>query len=77
MNILICNEHKLRKHLLAKVNRKASFSVWSRNDGELDDDILDYVAAGFETQAGEEKDICPYCGSRVRNFGEKCPFCHR
>jgi aspartate carbamoyltransferase regulatory subunit len=67
---------KLRKQLLAQLNEESNFSMRSRNDDELDDDTLDYVAAGFERQAGEQKDICPYCGSRVQDFGGKCPFCH-
>lgn len=67
---------KLRKQLLAQVNNKSSFSMRSRNDDELDDDTLNYVAAGFERQAGEQKDICPYCGSRVQDYGGKCPLCN-
>ncbi|MEN6463490.1 MAG: hypothetical protein ABFC94_19250 [Syntrophomonas sp.] len=67
---------KLRKRLLDQVIKESNFSVRSKNDDELDDDTLDYVAAGFERQAGEQKNICPYCGSGAHILGEKCPICH-
>lgn len=76
LNINSKMREKLRKRLLDQVNKESNFSVRSENDDALDDDTLDYVAAGFERRAGEQKDICPYCGSRVQDLGEKCPFCH-
>lgn len=67
----------LRKQLLAQVTNKnkSSFSVLLRNDDELDEEALMHVAAGFREQAGQQQDICPYCGSRRDRFEGKCPFC--
>ena len=63
----------LRKQLLAQVNKKSNLFVLSCKDGELDEEALEHVnAAG---QAGEQKDICPYCGSRSIKSEEKCLFC--
>lgn len=68
----------LRKQLVSQIKKenKSSFSVRATNDDELDEDTLDYVAAGFGRQAGEQKDICPYCGSKLTISAEKCPYCN-
>ena len=65
----------LRNQLLAEVTKKSksSFSVLLRNDDELDEEALNYVAAGFTGQAGEQNDICVYCGSMSRRIKGKCP----
>lgn len=69
----------LRKQLLAQVTKKnkSSLSVLLRNDDELDEEALNYVAAGFPGQAGEQRESCPYCGSRSKKFEGKCPFCRK
>ena len=69
----------LRKQLLAQQlnDNKLNFTVSLSDDGELDEDTLDYVvAAGFPEQAGEQKDSCPSCGSRLQKLDGKCPFCN-
>lgn len=63
----------LRKQLLDQVSKKSSLAVLSRNDDELDEEALNNVTAAG--QAGEQKDICPHCGSRSIKFEGKCPFC--
>lgn len=66
----------LRKQLLDQLTKKSksSLSMILRNDDELDDEDLKYVAAGFG-KAGEQKEICPYCGARSKNLEGRCPFC--
>ena len=68
----------LRKQLLVQLTKENKLGV-SRllsNDEELDDDTLDYVAAGFAGQAGEQKESCPYCGARFPKLDGKCSFCN-
>ena len=67
-------KENLKKQLLSQVVRESSISVLSRNTGELDDEDLEQVAAGFTGQAGQQKDFCPYCGYRLTK-SEKCPVC--
>lgn len=69
---------KLRKQLLAQVTKgnKSKLSMLLRDNDELDEEDLDYVAAGFGGQAGDQKDTCPYCGSRLQKLEGKCPFCN-
>ncbi|MHB9094531.1 MAG: hypothetical protein ACYC21_07645 [Eubacteriales bacterium] len=69
----------LRKQILAQVskNNKSSLTVLSGNDDELDEEALEHVtAAGFVGQAGEQKESCPYCGSRSVRLEGKCPICN-
>lgn len=71
-------KENLRKLLLNQVKNKSSLSVLSKNDDELNEEALNYVtAAGFGGHAGEQKDICPYCGSRVSKLDRKCPVCNK
>ena len=76
----INNETKenFRKRLIAQVTKKNSSSLrmLSKNDDELDEEALEYVAAGFGGQAGEQMDICPYCGSSLKKLTGKCPGCN-
>ena len=67
---------KLKKKLLAQVIKESSLSVLSRNDDELDEKAYKQVAAGFAGQVGEQKDVCPYCGSRSKMFAGKCALCN-
>ncbi|MEL7564525.1 MAG: hypothetical protein AAGU27_06540 [Dehalobacterium sp.] len=64
-------ESKTRERL------KASFSSFRGNDevsdDELDEEVLDYVAAAG--QAGERNHICPYCGAKLNQFQKKCLIC--
>ncbi|WP_366923918.1 hypothetical protein MFMK1_000851 [Metallumcola ferriviriculae] len=79
--ISINNETRenLKKRLLAQVtkNNKSRLSVLSRNDDELDEEDLEYVAAGFGGQSGEQNNICPFCGARFNKIAGKCSFCNR
>jgi rubrerythrin len=65
----------LRKQLLDQVTKKnkSSLSLLSRNDDELDEEALKQVTAAGP--AGEQKENCPYCGSRSIKSEGKCPFC--
>ena len=67
----------LRKQLMVQLTKedKLSISQLLSNDEELDEDTLDYVAAGFAGQIGAQMDICPYCGARSQKLVEKCSFC--
>jgi NADH pyrophosphatase NudC (nudix superfamily) len=65
---------KLKKQLLAKVTIGTSLYL-TKNDDELGEEDLELVAAGFTNQAGEENKFCPYCGSKLKKFEGKCPFC--
>lgn len=69
----------LRKQLMVQLTKenKLSFSSLLSNDQELDEDTLDYVAAGFAGQAGAQMDICLYCGARLQKLDGKCSFCGR
>ncbi len=67
----------MRKKLLVKLieSNKSSLFVSDRNDDELDEDVLEGVtAAGFAGRCGEQRDICPYCGSK--KLSGKCSICN-
>lgn len=66
----------LKKQLLAEIIKKLSLSGKTENEYELNEEDLSYVAAGSTGQAGEQNDICPYCGFKLKKLGEKCPICH-
>ncbi len=63
----------LRKQLLASIKR-SNLDVLSSKDYELDEEALEHITAAG--QQAEQKDICPYCGSRAINFDGKCRFCN-
>lgn len=66
----------LIKQLLAQVTKKNKSNVLFTNDDELDEeDLNEVVAAGSAGQAGEQKENCPYCGSRSIKLEGKCPLC--
>ena len=61
---------KLRKQILERVYKKnKSGFTPTANDGELDDDLLDNVAAGFMGQEEEQFDIEEYL--RLTEFKDK------
>ncbi|TGE36583.1 hypothetical protein E4K67_19270 [Desulfosporosinus fructosivorans] len=73
LSINIKLRDNLRKCLLDQVVRKSCLSVLLTNEDELDEEALEHVTAAG--QAGEQKDICPYCGSRSIKSDGKCTFC--
>lgn len=42
---------------------------------ELDEEDLSFVAAGIG-QADEQRDSCPFCGSKLLKLQGKCPSCN-
>ena len=66
-------QEKLRKQLLAQFINKSNLSTLLSKDDELDEETLEQVTAAG--QASEQKEVCPYCGSRSINIGGKCSFC--
>jgi len=57
---------KLRKQILAQVYKKnkSSLTRLPEDDEELEDEMLDYVAAGFAGQDEEQKDILKHLNLR-------------
>jgi len=75
LSVNIKLSESLSKELLAKVIKKTNLCMLSRNNDELNEEALEHVAGGFAGQVGEQKDICPCCGSRSTKSDGKCPFC--
>lgn len=66
----------LKEKILAQLEQTDLVSSKEINiDGELGEEDLNYVAAGFSPQL--EWQNCPRCGSRSRNVNEvaRCPNC--
>lgn len=71
-----CNlNEKLKRKLLAQVNKQFNLSGSVKNDCELDEEDLELVAAGSVDQTDNQKDICPYCGCSLKTPGGKCSVC--
>jgi hypothetical protein len=66
----------LGKKLLTEITKKLGLSGSKENEDELNEEDLSYVTAGYTGRAGEQNDICPYCGSKLKRLGGKCPICH-
>ena len=69
---------KLRKQLLTQVTKgnTSKISMLFRDNDELDEEALDYVAAGFGGRDEEQRNICLFCGSRLQKLEGKCPCCN-
>ncbi len=66
----------LKEKILAQLEQADLVSLKELSiDGELGEEDLNYVAAGFSPQLGWQN--CPRCGSRSRNVNAlgRCPNC--
>ncbi|HHY28043.1 MAG TPA: hypothetical protein GX523_15110 [Desulfitobacterium dehalogenans] len=66
----------LREKILAQLGQADPVGLREFNvEGELGEEDLDYVAAGFSQQHGWQQ--CPRCGSRSRTITSegRCPYC--
>lgn len=65
----------LRKQLLTRISPADNAILIDalKEENELTEEELRYVAAGLPGQAGEN--ICPSCGAKLTNSLGRCPFC--
>lgn len=72
-------DNKISKNLIKQIRthsmKKPNLSMIPKNHDELDEEELEFVAAGFTEHTSEEYNICPYCGYRVKKHEGKCHFC--
>ena len=74
LSVNIKIRENLRKQLLDQVIKRSNLDVLSIKDYELDEEDLEHITAAG--QPAEQKDICPYCGSRAMKFDGTCRFCN-
>lgn len=68
-------KEKLKIRLLARI-KELELAIENGNEYELNDEDLTHVSAGFTEQGCIKNNICPYCGSRLKEPGGECPVCH-
>lgn len=65
---------ELIEELLEYFNKKSNIPYFYENNDELDEEDLDFVAAGY-TGESQKEGTCFFCGSRSAKLHGKCPVC--